>query len=169
MVHAGSGHYEPTMRPKLVPLQADARNFFIEFRGRREHGGNGHAYMVLGNVNGAGRIQNALTFGFAPQTRRDEDLSVWALPVSGMISMTRSDIIARPDSVFRLHLTRSQYEAIAASLAGLEATWTVYSLIGSNCNDFMAIIAQRLGLATPIITLLPPADYIVALKALNGR
>ena len=166
---AGATTYEPTQPPYLVPMEPGAHGFYIEFCGRSETDGFGHAYIVLGAIDRSGRRRRTAVFGFVPRTADDELWSQFAIPVSGMIGVSRSDFMADPDVRYRLPLRRADYNAILRNLAGLQEQWTIYALIGQNCNDLVGAIARSIGLEAPIFAAQLPTSYVAELRAINAH
>ena len=165
---AGNGGYEPTRGPYVEALPAGAHTFFAEFRGRNDAEGFGHAYVVLGATDGSGRRRNTLIFGFMPKTVDDQRLSQIAAPVDGIVGVSRSDFSVLPDVAFRVPLRRNDYARILHDVRVYQAEWTIYSLIGRNCNDLLGRVAESLGLQAPLIGLQGPTSYVAALKAINS-
>ena len=166
---AGTSTYEQTSPPRITATAPGARAFYIEFRGRSEEGGFGHAYMVLGSVGRDGRQHETTVFGFVPKDADDEFWSQFALPVTGMIGVSQSDFTPSPDVAFRVALTRPQHDQLVRDIAGLQESWTTYLLLGHNCNDLMGAVARSLGLWTPLITVQLPVRYVIELQAINTQ
>ncbi len=164
---AGSGTYEPTRAPQISVLPQGAHAYFIEFRGRSEADGWGHAYVVLGAFDGAGRRTDVVRFGFVPKDADDELWSQFLVPVRGMVGVSQSDVAVVPDVLFRARISRADYDRVLGDLDAYRTDWTTYLLIGHNCNDLAAAVARSIGLDAPLITFQAPTSYIAELKFLN--
>ena len=165
---AMAGTWETTYLPYVRPAPAHARSYYIEFRGRSEIAGFGHAFITLGDIDAAGRSQQTAVFGFVPQGDFDQFLSPTALPVQGSISVSLSDFTPHPDVRFRVPISRAQYDRIVGMIGEYRATWTVYELLLHNCNNFVAEVAGSLGLKLPPTTIELPVDYVADLKSANA-
>jgi hypothetical protein len=164
---AGNGAYEPTRPPQVTGLPAGAHGFYAEFRGRSEDDGFGHAYIVLGALDAAGNRVDTAVFGFVPKGPEDQRWSGIAVPVEGLVGVSRSDFTQRPDVSFRVPIRRANYQRLVRDLRGLQADWRVYALVGQNCNDLVGTVAHSLGLQIPLNGLQLPANYVAELKAIN--
>lgn len=167
--HAGGGNYEPPRPPRISAPTRDAKAFYVEFRARKESGGYGHSYVTLGTFNGAGRSRQTVVAGFTPKGPDDDFLGGLALPVSGSVGLTKSDLVRRPDVTFRVRISREQYNVAVRRIHGLRRNWTTYSLLGQNCNDFTGQVAHSIGLRTPMAGARLPVGYISELRSLNSR
>jgi hypothetical protein len=164
---AGNGAYEPTRPPRVTGLPVGAHGFYAEFRGRSEDGGFGHAYIVLGALDATGNRVDTAVFGFVPKGPEDQRWSGIAVPVEGLVGVSRSDFTQRPDVSFRVPIRRANYQRLVRDLRGFQADWKVYALVGQNCNDLVGAVAHSLGLQTPLIGLQMPTSYVAELWALN--
>jgi hypothetical protein len=165
---AGTGPFEPTHPAHVHATPAGAHAFFIEFRARHEQAGFGHAYMVLGAHDAAGHRIETARFGFIPSDEDDQRWSQLALPVNGLVGVSRSDFSAAPDVRFRVALRRSAYHTVIRDLEQYRAEWTTYALLGHNCNDLVAAVARSIGLDAPLLTVQLPPSYVAELKLLNA-
>lgn len=152
----------------MLPVSTAATSYYVEFRGRSEDGGFGHSYITLGYADAGGHTHRTTIFGLVPTTRDDEFLSQFAVPVSGSIAVTKSDFTPHPDVSYRVSIARADYVRIVRDIAALQNSWTIYALVGQNCNDLIADIARSVGLATPALTIQLPVAYVAELKAVNA-
>ena len=166
---AGSGNYEPTHPPYIAAVPVDANSFYIEFRARNEVGGFGHSFVTLGTIDASGHLRRTIVVGFMPKSGDDEYWSQFGLPVAGLVGVTRSDVVRRPDVRFRVAISRAKYQLVVNSISSLRNSWTSYELLVRNCNNFVNQIAHSIGLRTPIITAQYPVSYLSELQALNSR
>jgi hypothetical protein len=165
---AGNDAYESTQPPRIIAIAVDARSYYLEFRARNEVGGFGHSYITLGTVDASGQRRQTVVVGFMPRSADDDYQSKFGLPVTGMLGVTRSDLLRRPDARFRIAVTESTYLRVVSKVRSLRRTWTQYELVVHNCNSFVSEIASSVGLHTPLITAQYPVDYVTELRALNA-
>ena len=103
-----------------------------------------------------------------PRSADDDYWSKFGLPVTGMLGVTRSDLLRRPDARFRIAVNESTYLRLVSKVRSLRRTWTQYELVVHNCNSFVSEIASSVGLRTPLITAQYPVGYVTELRALNA-
>jgi hypothetical protein len=161
--------YEPTSAPRILAVTDDARSFYLEFRARNEVGGFGHSYVTLGSIAASGQEHQTVVVGFMPKSANDDYWSKFGLPVTGLVGVSRSDLLRRPDTRFRIVLDRATYFRVVSEIRSLRKTWTQYELVVQNCNNFASEIASSVGLRTPLITAQYPISYVTELRALNPR
>jgi hypothetical protein len=166
---AGSTTYEPTYPPRIIAVTAKARAFYLEFRGRHEAGGFGHAYVILGTIDGIGQVSENVVVGFMPKSAEDDYWSKFGVPVTGWVGVARSDFTRRPEARFRIAVSRTTYFRTLNKIRSLRNTWTMYVLLLRNCNDFVNEIASSVALRTPTLTVQYPVDYVTELRVLNSR
>ena len=160
--------YEPTYPPHIVAAPGDAKSFYVEFRARNEVDGFGHSYVTLGTTDASGHGHQTVVVGFMPKSADDDYWSKFGLPVTGIVGVTRSDLLRRPDARFRMALTKAAYFRVVSEIRALRKTWTQYELVVHNCNNFVSEIAGSVGLHTPLITAQYPVGYVADLRALNS-
>ena len=165
---AGDDTYEHSRPPRIIAIAADARSFYLEFRARNEAGGFGHSYVTLGTVDANGQGHQTVVVGFMPRSADDEYWSKFGLPVTGLLGVTRSDLVRRPDARFRIAINKATYFRLVSEVRSLRRTWTQYELVVQNCNNFVSEIAGSVGLQTPLITAQYPVAYVTELQALNA-
>jgi len=167
--NAGSDSYEVTHAPHIIAAPADAKAFYLEFRARDEVGGFGHSYVALGAIDAGNHGHQTLVAGFVPRSADDDYWSKFGLPVTGLIGLTRSDLLRRADARFRILINKATYLQVIATIRNLGQTWTGYELVLRNCNNFVGEVARSVGLQTPLITAQYPVHYVAELRALNSR
>jgi hypothetical protein len=165
---AGNDTYEPAQPPRIIAITADARSFYLEFRARNEVGGFGHSYITLGTVDASGQTRQTVVVGFMPRSADDDYQSKFGLPVTGMLGVTRSDLLRRPDARFRIAVNEAMYLRLVSKVRSLRRTWTQYELVVHNCNSFVSEIASSVGLRTPLITAQYPVGYVTELRTFNA-
>ena len=167
--NAGSPSYEPAHAARIVPINWAARSFYAEFRARDEAGGFGHSYVTLGTVDFAGESRQTVVAGFMPRGEMADRWGRFGMPVAGMVGVSRSDFVRRPDARFRIHISEAKYYRVLSKIQEMRRTWTTYELLLSNCNSFVSEIASTAGLSVPLIPARLPVDYVGELRALNSR
>ncbi len=88
--------------------------------------------------------------------------------ISGMVG--QEDYYAKlPSSTnYPSILTAEQYQRLTSYIDKERARPQVYNLFFNNCNDFVAGVANSVGLKTPFIRALPPPIFIGLLAEMNG-
>lgn len=165
--HAGDT-YEPTYPPRILAVAPDASSFYLEFRAQHEVGWFGHSYVTLGTIDVSGEGHQTVIAGFLPRSADDDYWSKFGFSVRGLVGVTRSDLLRRPDTRFRIALSKAAYFRVVNEIRGLRRTWTHYELVVRNCNNFVGEIAGSVGLRTPLITAQYPGSYVAELRALNS-
>jgi hypothetical protein len=167
--NAGGPSYEPAHAARIVPIIWAARSYYAEFRARDEPGGFGHSYVILGTIDFAGDSRQTVVAGFMPRGEMAEHWGRFGMPVAGMVGVTRSDFLRRPDARFRIPISQAKYYRVLSKIQEMRTTWTTYELLLSNCNSFVREIASTAGLRAPLIPAQFPVDYVGELRALNSR
>ena len=107
--------------------------------------------------------------GFVPKSADDDYWGKFGLPVTGLVGLTRSDLLQRADARFRIVVNKATYFRVVSEIRRLHRTWTNYELVVHNCNSFVSEIARSVGLQAPIITAQYPVRYVAELRALNSH
>ena len=165
---AGS-NYEVTHPPHTVAAPAGAESFYLEFRARNEVAGFGHSYVTLGAIDASNQGHQTFVAGFVPRSADDDYWSKFGLPVTGLIGVTRSDLLRQPDARFRILINKATYLRVIATIRELGHTWTGYELVLHNCNSFVGEVARSVGLQAPLITAQYPVHYVAELRSLNSH
>jgi hypothetical protein len=166
---AEAANYERTYPPRIIALTEAVTSFYVEFRAREEIGGYGHSYITLGAINSIGEVRETVVAGFMPKSADDDYWSQFGLPVTGSVGVVRSDVIRRPDTRFRIAVSKPKYDRILSEINRLRRTWTTYELLVQNCNSFVGHMADAIDLRTPLLTAQYPVNYVAELRALNSR
>src|SRR5262245_22432291 len=167
-VDAGSANYEPPLPPRIAWVTTDASSFYVEFRARDQAGKFGHAYVTLGIVHSSGQVQQTVVAGFMPSGMRDDFGSQFGIPVAGVVGVTRSDLVRRPDVRLRISISKANYYRIVSRIVEMRRTWTTYELLLINCNNFVSEVASAAGLRTPLLAARFPVAYVSELRTLNS-
>jgi hypothetical protein len=104
-----------------------------------------------------------------PRSADDDYWSKFGLPVTGLIGVTRSDLLRQPDARFRILINKATYLRVIATIRELGHTWTGYELVLHNCNSFVGEVARSVGLQAPLITAQYPVHYVAELRSLNSH
>ena len=127
-----------------------------------------HAYVRLtGTLDGSGKPID-VNYGFTPVSVSPGVL--WG-PVRGMIESALPEYVARSDRHFTLKLTPQQYRQVVAIVEKWrDAPQPSYRLNGRNCIDFVAEIANTLGIRAPVIPKLmkKPRSYLDEVARMNA-
>jgi len=127
-----------------------------------------HAYVRLTGTDDATGKPVDVNYGFTPAS-----LSPGVLfgSVRGIIESASPAYIARSDRHFALKLTDAQYRQVVAIVEKWRAApQPSYRLNGRNCIDFVAEIANALGLKASVIPRLmkKPRSYLDEVARLNA-
>jgi len=145
--------------------QRDGMRYFVDFHARDKPSPTGHNFIVYGLLNTNGKIIEAQTVGFAPDTDR-----YWLatfIPAPGLLGRERADFTVPSTVVYRRHLTVLEFHQLNDKVRQIRAARPNWHLIFSNCNNFVGEIAKAIGLLRPP-SLLPPSIYVSLLRDLNG-
>lgn len=144
------------------------QQYFIEFRSRYAYT-YGHAFVIFGRLNAAGKMINPQVAGLAPKS---DDPSVYMLghvtPVPASTGWTDGDLEDKYMSAnWRVMLREAEYKRVVAKIRKLQASSPLWHAALYNCNAFVADIAQFMGYKTPGIWL-KPQQFITKLRQMNG-
>lgn len=155
--------------PLLAPLAAqDAaarHSHFIDFRAR-PGAMVGHTFILYGRIDRNGHAAELVRAGLYPDDGSTGLIFGTLLPVPARVRAVPDDYSETPSAIYRRALTPAQYARLKATVRHLRANDHVWHMLTHNCNDFAAIVAQSLDLATPPPVLVPNA-WVRALKAMN--
>jgi len=88
--------------------------------------------------------------------------------VAGVVGVTRSDLVRRPDVRLRIAISKANYYRIVNRILEMRRTWTTYELLLINCNNFVSEVASAAGLRTPLLAAQFPVAYVSELRTLNS-
>lgn len=144
---------------------AGAARHVIEFRAR-PGGVAGHSYVMFGFLDSAGRLVRPQYAGFRPADGAIGFILGSVVVYAGTFDPSEDDLEGPVTTLYRRALTPAQYRALVAEVAKARADMQLWNLLGNNCNDFVARLAEAIGLKTPS-TLLPPDGFIDVMRSLN--
>lgn len=157
---------QPVINSASIPPSADRRRF-IEFRGRHSYV-YGHSYVIFGAIDDEGAIVSRDGAGLAPSMAGPIGFVLGHLvPVAAATGV--SDIELNDDDIparWRILLTEGEYSEVVAFVRDLQARAAVWHAALSNCNAFVARIAERMGYRSPSV-LLAPTEFVAAMRDIN--
>lgn len=127
-----------------------------------------HAYVRLTGTLGDGGKAIDTNYGFTPVSTSP---SILFGAVPGTIETAGTDYVARSDRHFAVKLSDSQYRQVLAIIEKWRnAPQPSYRLNGRNCVDFVAEIANGIGIRAPVIPKLmkKPRSYLDEVARLNA-
>lgn len=156
------------LAPASMPSKNGGKTYFIEFASRYALS-YGHAFVVFGRVNRAGKPIQQEVAGLAPAS---EDEGVYmaghVVPVSATTGESDGDLEAQyRTATWRVMLTKEEYDEVVAEIRKLQESSPVWHAALYNCNAFVGSVARSMGYRTPFIWL-APQDYITRLREMNG-
>jgi hypothetical protein len=152
---------------ELTDVQPTDAQYFIDFRSRAGYV-FGHTYIAYGRLNTRGQPVEVRYAGIYPLDDGRGLVFGSVIPVAASVRGLEEDRKAAPTSVYRRHITATQYARLSAAVRRVAATEHPWHLLFYNCNSFAIEVAQWLGLRAPSAMLLPQA-FIDELRDLNGR
>ena len=140
--------------------------YFVEFRARAG-GVLGHTFIIYGRVDGRGRELERRYAGLYPrETWEPALMSLGPLVVApAYIGSDPKDRELPPTVTYRVSLSAGEFARMTGTVQRLQ-TKPRWNLIFHNCNDFVAQVAQSIGMWTPP-SLVSPAVYVRSLRAMN--
>ena len=115
--------------------------YYMEFRERdARYIGSGHTFVVFGALDKQGR----------PVTRQ----YIGLFPLG--------DCTINPAVVYRVSLTRAQYQQLVAKVREKLAHPPLWSMVVYNCNQFAAELGEVAGLKTPFSIMVPANAFLHA-------
>jgi hypothetical protein len=147
------------------PTQAKEYPYYVEFRVAVD-GVYGHSYIAYGRLNSLSR---PATINYA-DIHPTGDFSSMVL---GHFFAMEAATVPEKDTLgyklanrFRQPLTAGEYHRLKLLIVHIRAAHHSWSVLGYNCNDFVADVARGMGMKTPT-TLSLPYDFIPRLQAIN--
>ena len=170
---AGCQSEDTAPRPSFVSNRAgmavpsQANRYFIEFRSRYALS-YGHAYVVFGRTNQAGKMINLEVAGLAPASSSATPYVLGhVIPVRSETGWSDGDLEeAYRSASWRVTLTEPEYREVVAYIRRLQASSPVRNATFYNCNAFVGKIAQSMGYKAPSHWL-RPRQYITRLREMN--
>src|SRR5262245_27246078 len=157
-------------KPAALAAQSQQRigGYFIEFRARYALS-YGHAYVIFGRVNKAGKMIDRDVPGLHPASNSTVPYVLGHyIPVPAETGASDGDLDDRYRSAsWRVMLSQAEYREVVAYIRKLQARSHFWQATVQNCNAFVGDIARSMGYKTPGIWL-RPRNYIIKLREMNG-
>ncbi len=144
---------------------AAVERYAVEFRAR-PGGVAGHSYVVFGKLDSGGKLRRPSYAGFRPNDGALGFIVGSVVAYSGTFQPSEEDINGPVSTVYRRLVTGAQYRKLTAYVAKARQNFQHWNLVGNNCNDFVAGVAEALGMRAPS-TLLPPDGFVELLRVMN--
>jgi hypothetical protein len=149
------------------PTQAKEYPYYVEFRVAVD-GVYGHSYIAYGRLESFSR---PATINYADIHPTGDFPSM----VLGHFFAMEAATVPEKDTLgyqiatrFRRPLSAAEYRKLELLIARIRAVHHSWSVLGYNCNDFVADVARGMGMKTPT-TLSLPYEFIPTLQANNER
>jgi hypothetical protein len=141
--------------------------YFVEFRAR-DGGVMGHTYVMYGRLDQSGRVRDAQYAGLYPDGAWEQRLmTLGPLVVApAYVGVDRKDRAMPPTASYRVGLNADEYARLQGTVHRLRQDRPRWHLLFHNCNDFVAQVAQSVGLWTPP-GWAKPTRYVNNLRAIN--
>ena len=147
-----------------------SNRYFIEFRSRYALS-YGHTFLAHGRLNARGEIVESEIAGLHPAGAGPELWTIGHLvPVPSETGPSDGDLEEQYISArYRIDLNEAEYKDVVAFIRKLQASSPVWHAALYNCNKFVGVIAEHMGLRTPP-SIQRPQDFITNLREMNtGR
>jgi len=149
--------------PQTRAADAAAYPYYIEFRVAVD-GVYGHSYIAYGRLSG--QPATATYADIHPTGDIPSMVLGHFFPMNAATSPEKDTLRFTIANRFRRPLTATEYDRLKSIVAHIRAARHAWSVLGYNCNDFVADVARGLGMRTPT-TLLLPYNFIPELQAMN--
>lgn len=126
-----------------------------------------HAFVRLTGADSSGKPFD-VNYGFTPVRLSP---AILFGPVDGKVESVGPDYLARSDRHFAFALTDEEYRRVVAIVEEWrDSPQPSYRLNGRNCVDFVAEVANALGLNAPVVPKLmkKPKSYLEMVTSLNS-
>ena len=147
--------------------EKSANRYFIEFRSRYALS-YGHTFLAHGRLNARGEIVESEIAGLHPAGAGPE---LWMvghiLPVPSETGPSDGDLEEQYISArYRIDLSEAEYRDVVAFIRKLQASSPIWHAAMYNCNKFVGVVAEHMGLRTPP-SIQRPQEFITNLKEMN--
>ena len=156
---------DPLGAAPLTRADATAHPYYIEFRVAVD-GVYGHSYIAYGRLSAVGQPATATYADIHPTGDIPSMVLGHFFPMDAATSPEKDTLGFKIANRFRRPLTATEYDSLKSIVARIRAARHAWSVLGYNCNDFVADVARGLGMRTPT-TLLLPYNFIPELQAMN--
>jgi hypothetical protein len=128
----------------------------------------GHSYIAYGRLESLGRPATASYADIHPTGDFPSMVLGHFFPMEAATFPEKETLGYKLASRFRRLLTAAEYRRLKLVIVHLRAAHHSWSVLGYNCNDFVADVAREMGMQTPT-TLSLPYKFIPTLQAINER
>jgi len=137
--------------------------YYMEFRERdARYIGSGHTFVVFGALDKQGRPVTRQYIGLFPLGGPAGFAAGAAVPVPAQLTPEPGDCTIKPAVVYRVSLTRAQYQQLVAKVREKLAHPPLWSMVVYNCNQFAAELGEVAGLKTPFSIMVPANAFLHA-------
>lgn len=145
--------------------------YYMEFRERdARYIGSGHTFVVFGALDKQGQPLTRQYIGLFPLGGPAGFAAGAAVPVPAQLTPEPGDCNITPDVVYRVSLTRAQYQQLVAKVREKLAHPPLWSMVVYNCNQFAAELGEVAGLKTPFSIMVPANAFLHAyIRANEGN
>jgi hypothetical protein len=149
------------------PTQTKEYPDYVEFRVAVD-GVYGHSYIAYGRLEPPGRPATVNYADIHPTGDFPSMVLGHFFPMEAATFPEKDTLGYKLASRFRRPLTAAECRRLKSVIVHLRAAHHSWSVLGYNCNDFVADVARGMGMQTPT-TLSLPYDFIPTLQAINER
>jgi hypothetical protein len=131
----------------------------------------GHTFSVYGRLDANGKIVESTVAGLHPFTESSVPWMIGhLLPVPAEHGASDGDTEDEYITAsYRILLSEAEYNKVVNYIKQKNARSPVWHALLYNCNQYVADIAEFMGLKTPMSSVLAyPADFVNGIKELNG-
>ena len=155
----------PARADGVRPGEAAGHSYYVEFRAA-ENGVYGHSYLAHGRLDRLGRPATAHYADVHPTGELPSAVLGHFLPMNATTQPDPETLRLPVVSRYRLALNTQQYQHLIMAIARTRAAVQGWSILGYNCNDFIADVARSMGLRAPN-PLTRPYHFIPELRRMN--
>ncbi len=161
-----------TTRQAIAPKAApkSAKRYFIDLKARSALS-YGHTFSVYGRLDAKGKVVESTVAGLHPFTESSIPWMIGHLiPVPAEHGASDGDTEEEYTTAsYRILLTEAEYNKVVNYIKQKEARSPLWHALLYNCNQYVADIADFMGLKTPLLSISGfPQDFINSIKELNG-
>ena len=145
--------------------QANEYPYYVVFRVAVD-GVYGHSYIAYGRLDALGRPATATYADIHPTGDFPTAVLGHFFPTEASTSPEKDTLGYKIASRYRRPLTAAEFSRLNSVIDRIRAARHTWSVLGYNCNDFVADVARSMGMQTPT-TLSLPYEFIPTLQAMN--
>lgn len=147
--------------------EKSGNRYFIEFRSRYALS-YGHTFLAHGRLNARGEIVESEIAGLHPAGAGPELWTIGHLvPVPAETGASDGDLEEQYISArYRIVLGEAEYKEVVGFIRNLQANSPIWHAALYNCNRFVGVIAEHMGLKAPQ-PIQKPQEFITNLRLMN--